>query len=139
MKHWLTGRRGARIVAAMGALVLLGGAALPSAALVTGRPQAQHKVASLPPALLPPEITVPRGPHSVFGTITALRGATLTLRLRSGRFLTVDAAGAVQRGDFSAPLFVGKTVIIDGALRENALVAAHIWRVNNLAGSPADR
>ncbi len=104
-----------------------------------GHPLAQHRVATVPPAALGPLHVVPTGPHTLFGTIVAIRNGSLTLRLRSGAFIAVDATAAIRNGDYSAPLFVGKLVIVDGSLRAGRIDAAHVYRVDNLAHVPADR
>ncbi len=83
--------------------------------------------------------SVPPGPHTVFGTIAALDGAAVTIRLRSGRLVPIDATAALANGAFSAPLFVGKMVAVDGAVQNGKFVAAHIIRLTNLADFPPDR
>jgi hypothetical protein len=74
-----------------------------------------------------------------YGTIAALRGSVLTVRLRNGRVLTVEASAAIANGNYSAPLFVGKLVSIDGEERGTTFTATHIFRINNLANLRADK
>jgi hypothetical protein len=81
---------------------------------------------------------VPPGPHTLFGTIAALDGADVTVRLRSGRLAAVDATAAFANGAYSAPLFVGKMVAVDGVVHNGTFVAAHIVRLTNLADFPPD-
>jgi hypothetical protein len=50
------------------------------------------------------------GPHVLYGTIAAVRGNVITLRLRNGRAVAVDATVAIAHGDYPAPLFIGKVV-----------------------------
>ena len=57
----------------------------------------------------------PRPPHFVFGTLVAIRGSALTMRTRRGILLNVDAAAAIAAGTYSAPLFVGKIVVLGGS------------------------
>jgi hypothetical protein len=57
----------------------------------------------------------PRALHFVFGTLVAIRGSALTLRTRGGSILQVDAAAAIAAGTYSAPLFVGKVVVLGGS------------------------
>jgi hypothetical protein len=82
--------------------------------------------------------SVPPGPHTLFGTIAALDGADVTVRLRSGRLAAVDATAAFANGAYSAPLFVGKMVAVDGVVHNGTFVAAHIVRLTNLADFPPD-
>jgi hypothetical protein len=58
---------------------------------------------------------VGRTAHNVFGTIVRLGTPKFVLRTRTGRLLLVDATAAIQRGSYSAPLFVGKVVVVGGA------------------------
>jgi hypothetical protein len=78
------------------------------------------------------------GQHLLFGTIVALRGSFITVRLRNGRVQIVDATAAIANGDYSAPLFVGKIVSVDGVSRGTTFIAAHIVRMENLTDLQAD-
>ncbi len=80
-----------------------------------------------------------RGPHEFSGLIYAMNGAQLTLRLRNGQFVAVNAADAIASGNYSAPLFIGKPVSIDGTQGAGAFTATHIFRVPNLIGLGPDR
>jgi hypothetical protein len=53
-------------------------------------------------------------PHRVFGLLQSARGSALTLRLRDGRLLAIDAAPAFAQKRVSAPLFAGKSTVVDG-------------------------
>jgi hypothetical protein len=79
-----------------------------------------------------------RIPHRFYGSIAQIHGSIITLRLRNGR-VTVDATAAVANGNYSAPLFVGKAVSVDGYRTGTALTATHIFRISNLGGLPVDR
>ena len=79
------------------------------------------------------------GPHTYYGTIVALAGSKLTLRLRNGRAQGIDATQAIADNAYSQPLFVGKTVVIDGAFTNGVFVAAHIYRVTTLQDLRGDR
>ena len=52
--------------------------------------------------------------HRYFGTLLNVAGETLTVQLRDGRLLQVNAAQAFALAQVSAPLFRGKPVVIDG-------------------------
>ncbi len=79
------------------------------------------------------------GPHVIYGQITALSGSTIRLRLRSGRLADVDARAAIAAGNYSAPLFVGKLVSVDGIMSTGGkFTASHVFRVNNLANLSVD-
>jgi hypothetical protein len=100
--------------------------------------KAARPAAAATPASAKTWHSVPMGAHTLYGTISALSGSQLLLRLRNGRSLPVDASAAIASGSFSAPLFVGKMVTIDGALQNGKYVAAHIIRLTNLEDLPPD-
>jgi hypothetical protein len=52
--------------------------------------------------------------HRLYGRIGALRGNLFVLLLRDGKTVNVDAGEAVKTGRYSAPLFVGKYVVVTG-------------------------
>jgi len=83
---------------------------------VSGRaaplPQRQLSRGAVSPAR---STDVPRPLHFVFGTLVAIRGSELTMRTRRGILLKVDAAAAIAAGTYSAPLFVGKVVVLGGS------------------------
>jgi hypothetical protein len=86
--------------------------------------------------------SIPTGPaHFVFGEIAKLVSPRLVLRLRDGRLLDVDAAAAIESGRFSAPLFAGKLVVIEGRL--DALGVMHAESVTRTPrideATPKDR
>ena len=79
------------------------------------------------------------GPHTYYGTITAINGTSITMRTRKKRNVTVDATNVLADGSYSAPLFVGKAVTIDGDLAASGVfTAAHIFRMTNLDALPDD-
>jgi hypothetical protein len=78
--------------------------------------------------------------NAVFGTITQVSGPILTVKLRDGRTLKVDASTAVAHGDYSAPLFVGKIIMAEGTrLPNGTFVAVRVTRLPSLNQIPADR
>lgn len=52
--------------------------------------------------------------HILYGTISSVKGAALVVRTRGGRLQPVDATQALAAGTYSAPLFVGKVVAVNG-------------------------
>ncbi len=83
---------------------------------------------------------VAMGPHTFYGTIAALDANTLQLRLRSGRLVAVETAFAISSDNYSAPLFVGKTVAVDGAAgADGKFTANHIFRIEGIATTPIDK
>ncbi len=71
--------------------------------------------------------------HDIFGTITSVRGSTLVVRMRTGKLLAVDAAPAIAAGTYSAPLFVGKIVLVGGSFdAARTLHAQTIVRIERL-------
>jgi hypothetical protein len=78
------------------------------------------------------------GAHVLYGTIATLNGMSVSMRLRSGQLFAFDATPAINSDNYSAPLFVGKTVSVDGNQAAGRFSATHIYRVSNLANLPAD-
>ncbi len=54
--------------------------------------------------------------HRYFGTLQSVNGQLLTIQLRNGRLLHVDAARAFTAKRVSEPLFPGKPTVVDGTL-----------------------
>jgi hypothetical protein len=102
------------------------------------RPLAQKRVATVLPWLLPVH-RLARGRSVVSGTIAGQRGTRIVIRLRNGRLVAIDGAAAMSSGNFSAPLFVGKFVMIDGTVHGATFTAAHIIGLTSLAHIPSDR
>ncbi len=84
---------------------------------------------------------VPIGPvRTAVGTIARIAGPILTVTLRTRRQLRVDASLALARGSYSAPLFVGKYVILQGRFaRDGTLLATTITRLPRLDATIPDR
>ena len=79
------------------------------------------------------------GPHTFYGTITAINGTNVTIRTRRNRVVNIDASTVLADGTYSAPLFVGKLVTIDGNQSASGVfTAAHIFRMTNLSALPDD-
>jgi len=77
--------------------------------------------------------------HEVFGTIVQIDGAHLTVLLRSGHSLAVDDSAAVKTERFSAPLFIGKTVRLEGSYdSRGAFHAVTVTAIPKLTGASAD-
>jgi hypothetical protein len=67
-----------------------------------------------------------KGPeHVMFGKIARLSGPYFALQLRTNRVVNVDATLAVQSGAYSAPLFVGKIVMVTGKLDASGTLHAN--------------
>jgi hypothetical protein len=90
---------------------------------------------------MPVETFHPRrlGPHTFFGTIVGMRGSQLVIKRRNGRLQNVDATQAIADNAYSMPLFVGKTVAIDGTFTRGVFSAAHIFRITSLDALASDR
>jgi hypothetical protein len=104
-----------------------------------GHPLAQKQIKTQKQQAQPVWRPTARGPHVFYGTIVAIRGTSLSVLLRNSRIVSVDVAAAVASGNYSAPLFVGKTVSVDGSGNGGAFTAAHVFRVTNLANLSNDR
>jgi hypothetical protein len=94
-----------------------------------------------PPIGAPVAAPALAGPtHTVVGTITQIGGPILTVMLRTRRPLHVDASAAIARGSYSAPLFVGKYVVLQGRYgRDGTLFATTITRLPRLDSTILDR
>jgi hypothetical protein len=111
---------------------------LPRPCMATVRPLPERQVR--PPAPQSATWRAARlGTHTIYGFIVAIRGSLLTVRLRSGSSVIVDDTVAVAHGDYSAPLFVGKTVSVDGERRGSTFQAIHVYRIEGLSQLPTDR
>jgi hypothetical protein len=62
--------------------------------------------------------------HVMFGTISRLAGPYFTLLLRTNKIVNVDASLALRSGEYSAPLFVGKIVMVTGKLDATGMLHA---------------
>ncbi len=85
---------------------------------------------------------LPVGPtHVAFGTIAKMTGSILTVVLRNRRPVRVDATWAIANGYYSAPLFIGKLVVVEGRFaRDGTLFAKTITRMSKVDEStPLDR
>jgi hypothetical protein len=80
--------------------------------------------------------------HNVFGTIVSFTNlqTNFVLRTRTGHLILVDAAKAATSGAYSAPLFVGKLVVVNGNYdARHVLYATAVSSMTHLdAGTPPD-
>jgi hypothetical protein len=77
--------------------------------------------------------------HSVSGTVQRARSTVLTIRMRDGRMLEVDATQAVAHAPSSRPT-IGKSFVFEGQLIAGDLIATKIGAVANGAQNwPPDR
>jgi hypothetical protein len=104
MKRWTTSR-----IVRCGVFLA---AALAAPTATAAHPLPQHVISR--GAVSTSRIRYIPGAHDVFGTIVALRPAAFTLRTRRGRLLRVDDSAVLKSGLYSAPLFVGKAVLVIG-------------------------
>ena len=122
-------------LAAFVACAVTGVASVPSESAATqpATPRAVHAAAPLKHGRR-------LGAHHVFGTILAIDGSMLSLQRRNGKLLTVDATSVIANDDYSYPLFVGKTVAIDGTFsNKTTFVATHINAITSLQSLEADK
>jgi hypothetical protein len=76
--------------------------------------------------------------HEIFGEIAKLAKPFFTLRIRSGRILEVDASRAIATDEYSAPLFVGKLVVVKGKLDARGIIHADtVTRITHIDTSTA--
>ena len=75
-------------------------------------------------------------PHGLFGTISSVNGAKFTLRTVAGTVVHVDATQAIKSGDYSAPLYRGKRVLVTGTTGAGGVFqAVSVDRVDSLRGT----
>jgi len=81
-----------------------------------------------------PVMALAAGRHEFFGTIVALHGETVSVRLRSGRFVTLDATAAT-RASRTTTLYLGEAVLVEARdAGRGSLVTESIQRAKD---SPA--
>jgi hypothetical protein len=73
--------------------------------------------------------------HRYFGLLVGRRGTNLTLRLRSGALLLVDASAAFAVDHVSSPLFAGKATVVQGTIGANGVF--HATSVKRAAPLPS--
>lgn len=99
-----------------------------------------HSAQTARPGAVPLRHSRPLGPHHIFGTILAINGTSLSVQRRNGKLVTVDATSVIANDDYSYPLFVGKTVAIDGTFpTKTTFIATHIEAVTTLQSLEADK
>jgi hypothetical protein len=130
------------VVASTLAISALVGSLFPATAQTLQRlPSVVRHASVATPA--PVATPLPVGPlHSAAGTIESIAtGSVLLVMLRDRRPLRVDASWAVAHGFYSAPLFVGKVVIIQGRFgADGTFYATTLTRLTKLDASlPQDR
>ncbi len=123
-------------------LIALGVAFAPGAGAVNTvrvRPLVQRRVVN---TVRPQKRGPPLGPRHVFGTILAIdsTGNILSVKRRNGKMITVDATTCIANGDYSYPLFIGKTVGIDGTFGTTTatFTAVHVEALPSLTSLESD-
>lgn len=110
------------------------------ALLIYGLKKKGAAFAALPsaPAILPRK-PLPPGEHEIRGTVKAIAGNKLTVALRDGKTLTVDANKAVEGHMVAAPS-VGHALMARGTYNGDVLEAAVLGHAPDHPGMwPADR
>jgi hypothetical protein len=113
-----------------------------SAEVVTANPP--RVIQAIPPGTAqPPGVPKNLGAHTdhaASGTIVAMSGNLLTVRLKTGRTIQVDASEAVRRGTYSAPFYIGKPILAEGSLGTGGvLYAIRVTRMIQPQQLPTDR
>jgi hypothetical protein len=122
-------------VASYGQLDIFG--IIPPACAGCARQRAPNHVLGAPQTLKPPAAQA--SPHEVIGAIGTINGSQLTIRLRSGELLHIDATTAIEQAR-TTELFIGRSVAVQGTYdAAGTLHADHIYRVKAPATWPADR
>jgi hypothetical protein len=134
----MIGRLRALAVAIIAAAMVLPSAGEAVAMVQSTRPLPQRQVRTAPNAA-DNWRAVRTGTHRVYGVITAIGRNVIYVERRNRRIQAVNIAAAVAHGDYSSPLFVGKTVSVDGEMLRGTFVASHVFRLENLNALPADR
>jgi hypothetical protein len=110
-------------------------AALPAIATPATPIDGQRIVPRLPvkPVVRETPLALSAIAHSAFGKIASFGPPGFVLRLRSGRLLVVDDSAAVASGRMSMPLFLGKLVVVSGALGpRGTFVAQTVTRMERI-------
>ena len=124
-------------------LLLAGFACMPSVAQAQQRPATQRVLsrgASDAVRVQPYDAWRPDD-RLLYGRIDRMAGSVLFVRSRTGRLIRTDATEAIRTDSYSAPLFVGKIVVIDGYYdAAKTLHARSVMRMGSLdAGTASDR
>jgi hypothetical protein len=131
-----------RLLAAVALATVFGSLAPARAQHEMRRPATVRGVPVPIPTAAPVATPLPVGPtHVAFGTIAKMTGPILTVILRNRRPVRVDATWAIANGYYSAPLFIGKLVVVEGRFgRDGTLFANTVTRMTKLdATTPLDR
>jgi hypothetical protein len=91
---------------------------------------------ALSASALPANAAVAAAAQRFFGVLADVRGTAMTLRLRDGRLLAVDAAPAFAGQRVSQPLFAGKPTVVVGAFDRRGIF--HATAVSRGAPRPAN-
>jgi hypothetical protein len=103
------------------------------AQIVRRGPSAFHRGLFLAPAR---PIRPTGADHTIFGAIVRYTKSSFVLRLRTGRLINVDATAAISSGRYSAPLYVGKSVVVAGELDGHGILRAQsVTRMTRLDNS----
>jgi hypothetical protein len=103
----------------------------------SGFPLRRTVVASHPAAQVP--VVVPNTGPLYWGTIYRVEGSRITLELRNGRLLEIDASHVVPRAtsDFGA---IGRGLAVSGAMApDGVFLATGLWRTKGPALWGEDR
>ena len=85
------------------------------------------------PRTVPTSLPMSAFAHGAFGRIARLQTTSFVMRLRSGRLLNVDASDAIASGRVSAPLYVGKAILVTGTLdARGTFVAQTVTRMEHI-------
>jgi hypothetical protein len=124
-------------VASYGLLNIFGILPPPCVGLPCARKRAPTQVPGAPQTLKPPAGQA--SPHEVFGAIGTIDGSRLTILLRSGKLLQIDATTAIEQ-ERTTELSIGRPVAVQGTYdAAGTLHADHIYRVKAPATWPVDR
>jgi hypothetical protein len=132
-------RTRALVAACVAAALPLTAFALPVRRMPTVLPHALSVSRTLAAVQHPRFRPVKQGPHTFYGKIVSLGANRVVILTRHNRLINVDTTIVLAAGTFSAPLFVGKLVAVDGDQpATGAFTAAHIWRLTNLNSLNSD-
>lgn len=131
------------VVAALAATTLT-----PTVTLAQSRPLPQHVLSRGVPdraqgtqSMRKTLAVAPKNDRILYGRIDSMKDSILFVRTRSGRVLRVDGSDAIKSGMYSAPLFVGKLILVSGYYdTARTLHAQNITRESRIdARTGADR
>jgi hypothetical protein len=85
----------------------------------------QHPLTALRAPPQPTRVVFTGAPHDLYGIVTSIKGATITVQSRNGASILVDVTPAQSAGAYAAPK-IGHAALIRGDYKNGTLVAKFV-------------